>query len=391
MPRLLRRPPIPPWPALGFAVVLPWVAACTEGAAPHVTAADSAGVRVTLSAPLDASFGSVDSIPLLSLGGPDAVGPELFGNVQGARIDRGGTLWVVDGQSAEVRRFGLDGTHRSTVGGRGEGPGEFMRPRLLGSFAGDSTAVWDDPQGRLTVFDADGAMARSRTVTGGDGPPPNGFRTFPDGTVLARLRTVLPAGALEPGSVIPDTAVFARVDYGTMAVDTLGGAPAPRWVWTGRNSIPVPFRLNPGFDVQGDEVHVTSGPAFRIRVLRDGRLVESYGLDLEPAPVTARARQDYTDLFGADPSVGSEYVQALDHPETPDLLPAYRSVVAGPGGEIWAERYEYGTFDVFGPDRAYRGRISVPLSLTQVLDTALVGVWRDDLGVEHVRVYRLRR
>lgn len=366
-------------------------AGCSDTAPPGVTVVDSAGVRITESTDTDASFGSVDSVPLLSLGGPDASGPEVFGNVQGARMDDRGTLWVVDGQSAEVRRFGLDGTPRSTAGGPGQGPGEFMRPRLLGAFGGDSMAVWDDALGRLTVLDPDGEIARTLTVTGGDGPPPNGFRTFRDGSVLARLRVVLPAGALEPGTVIPDTAVFARVDYGTMTVDTLGGAPAPRWVWTGRNSVPIPFRLNPGFDVWRDEVHVTSGPAFRIRVLRDGRLVESYGPARDPAPVTDRERAEYARLFGGESPATSAYVEALDHRDTPDLLPAYRSVVAGGGGEIWAERYEYGTFDVFGADRAYRGRISVPLSLTQVLDTALVGVWRDDLGVEHVRVYRLRR
>ena len=29
--------------------------------------------------------------------------------------------------------------------------------------------------------------------------------------------------------------------------------------------------------------------------------------------------------------------------------------------------------------------------LTQVLDSMLVGIWRDDLDVEHVRVYRFQR
>lgn len=377
--------------ALGFVALAG--AGCGRSGPPGVTVTDSAGVRITLSAGPPRTFAVVDTTPLLSLGGPDVTGPTQFGNIQGVLLDRRGNLWVADGQSAEVRLFHADGSFWKRVGGRGEGPGEFMRVRLLGSFRGDSVAVWDDAQGRLTVLDPEGNVARVLMAQGADAAPPNAFHVFRDGTVLARIRKILQAGALEPGTIIPDTATFARVDYATTRSEPEGGAPAPRWLWTGHSSIPIPFTVNPGFDLWGDEVHMTSGPAFRIRVFEAGRLVESYGLDRDPAPVTSRERRGYRDMVAAgsgDSPHRQEYLSVLDDPHVPGLLPAYRSLVVADDGAVWAERYTYGTFDVYGPDRVLLGRVEVPVMLTQVVGDRLVGVWRDELGVEYVRVYGWR-
>jgi hypothetical protein len=236
----------------------------------------------------------------------------------------------------------------------------------------------------------------TRIVTAhtGEEYPPNGFRVFSDGTVLARIRPVLPAGTLEPGSIIPDTAIFARVDYSGMSSEPEGGAPAPKWLWTGHSQIPIPFTVNPGFDVSGDEVHVTSGPFFRVRVFRDGSLVESYGLDRDPAPVTAKEEKEYTDMFGQGPSdspLRQEYLSVLRDPHVPRVLPAYRSLVVADDGSVWVERYDYGSFDVYGADRVFLGRMEVPVQLTQVADSRLVGVWRDAMNVEYVRIYRHRK
>jgi hypothetical protein len=367
---------------------------CSRTEPSGVTVTDSAGVRITLSAAPPQTFAVVDTAPVLTLGGPDVTGPTQFGNISGVHMDRRGILWVADGQSGEVRLFHPDGSFWKSVGRRGEGPGEFMRLRLLGSFRGDSVAVWDDAQGRLTVLDPQGDVARVVTYHGDDALPPNAFHVFRDGTVLARVRKVLQAGALEPGTIIPDTAIFARVDYAGARSEPEGGAPGPRWLWTGHSSIPIPFTVNPGFDVSGDEVHVTSGPAFRIRVLRNGRLVESYGLDRDPEAVTQVDRQEYIDMVTQTTSGGprqDDYLSVLDDPNVPTLLPAYRSIVVDDEGDVWAERFAYGTFDVYGPDGALLGRVDVPLMLTQVKGSELVGVWRDELDVEHVRVYRYRR
>jgi hypothetical protein len=366
-------------------------AACGRTAPAGVTVTDSAGVRITLSHDVPHAFAVVDTPAVLSLGGPDARGPTQFANVQGVHVDGRGNLWVADGGSDEVRLFHSDGSFWKAVGGRGEGPGQFMSVRLLGGFRGDSVAVWDDAQGRLTVLDSAGNIGKIVTAHGGDAYPPNAFHMFADGTVLARIRPVLKAGALAPGAMIPDTAIFARVDYAEANTEPEGGAPALKWLWTGHSTVPIPFTVNPGFDVSGAEVQTTSGTAFRIRVFRRGRLVESYGLDRGPAPVTAKDRQDYADMFRGDSPRAREYLSVLRNPDVPEDLPAYRSLVVAGDGTVWAERYRYGTFDVYGADRAFLGAVQVPVQLTQVEGSKLVGVWRDSMNVESVRIYSFRR
>jgi len=366
--------------------------ACGPSRPAGVTVTDSAGVRITLSADAPRTFAVVDTPAVLSLGGADATGATQFATIRGVWVDHRGNIWVADGQSDEVRVFHPDGSHWKTVGGRGGGPGEFNSVRLLGGFVGDGVAVWDDAQGRLTVLDPDGNVARIVSAHVEDRYPPNAFHVFADGTVLARIRPVLEAERLEPGTIIPDTAIFARVDYATASREPEGGAPAPKWLWTGRTQIPIPFTVNPGFGVSGDDVHATSGTAFRIRVFRAGRLVESYGLDREPAPVTDEERRAYSDMVGKGTSERSkEYLAVLHDPHVPVDLPAYRTLVVADDGSVWAERYRRGTFDVYGTNRAFLGQVEVPVDLTQVVGSKLVGVWRDDMNVEHVRIYRFRR
>ncbi|HEY8469201.1 MAG TPA: hypothetical protein VIL18_06140 [Longimicrobiales bacterium] len=102
---------------------------------------DSSGVRITITEGAERTFAVVDPQPIVNLGGADVEGPTQFFNIRGIHVVSRGYLWVADGGSAEVRIFRSDGSHWKTVGGRGEGPGEFQQIRLLGAFRGDSVAL----------------------------------------------------------------------------------------------------------------------------------------------------------------------------------------------------------------------------------------------------------
>ena len=117
--------------------------ACESRTPPAVTVVDSAGVTITTTADARRTFALVDPRPLLEIGGAEEVGATQFSGIQAVWTDGAGRLWVVDGQSGELRIFEPDGTHLRTVGGRGQGPGEFLQPQLLGGSAGGEFAVWD--------------------------------------------------------------------------------------------------------------------------------------------------------------------------------------------------------------------------------------------------------
>lgn len=385
----------------GGVLLLAGLAACGDGAPPDFAVADSAGVRVAVTADGPLVYGEVDPEPLLSLGGPDASGPAQFSGIRGIHVDAEDRLWVVDGTSAEVRIFDADGGHRKTVGGQGEGPGEFRRPRLLGAFRGDSVAVWDDDSKRLTILDGAANLGKTTTARPGDDPAPHPYAIFPDGRLLALSPRIYPASALTPGTVLRDSAGLVRYDVASMTSTPVVDREGPRWVWTGRDQVPIPFTINPGLDLDGDALHMASGPEHRLRVFEDGKLTEVYGVSRPPREVSREAIDEYEDYLSralSDSARRVAYLSALDHPERTKLLPGYARLVVAPDGAVWTQVYAPdplapATWDVYGPDRRWLGGVTMPerFWLAAVRDDRLAGVWLDEWDVEHVRVYRLVR
>jgi len=152
--------------------------------------------------------------------------------------------------------------------------------------------------------------------------------------------------------------------------------------------------------VSGDALHVATGPDFRIRVLEAGQLSEVYGVARPRRRVTQEAIETYTEFYTqaiADAEQRREYLSGLDDPGRPEELPAYDQIVVADDGNVWARLYwpdllAPATWDVFAPSREWLGQVRTPegFSLSAVAGGKLVGVWRDTLGVEYVRVYRLR-
>jgi len=353
--------------------------------------------NVTLT-PLSAKvFAVVDEAPSLSVGGPDAVGPSQFSNVRGVRTRDGREIWVADGTSAEIRIFGMDGTYLRTLGGKGGGPGEFQRPRLLGAFA-DSTAVWDDVNPRLTVYGPDGAVART-AVPAGDGVRPQAFGVFPDGALLGQVPHVFMARDLSPGVVLGDTVRLLRFDVATGDRTTLASIPSAEWLWTGRELVPLAFSINPGFALHGELVYWTQGVESRVHVVSGAGVERVFGVERASARVGPADIEAYRDRWDAlQEEQRREYLEGLDHPDRPDVLPAYDKLVCAADGSVWAERYSAGLrgpgkWDVYAPDGTWLGSATTPVGFTLDVVTAdrLLGVWRDTMDVEHLRAYPWHR
>ena len=342
-----------------------------------------------------ATLVQVGEIPLLSLGGADATGPTQFFRVQNVVFGPEGRLWVADGQSSEIRIFNRDGSHHRTVGGRGGGPGEFLRLRLLAPARNDTVLAWDDSNGRLTVFDDEGEFVRTQPLWASEEPVPRAFGVYADGTVLAQQPRILQA--VEPGSLIRDSTQLVRVDFERRIRTPEADASGLSWVWTGRSQVPVPFTSAPAFDVQGQAVHLAQGSAFRIRVFGRGRVLEAYGIERRERPVT-RADIDhyrvFVDAFIPE-SRHDAYTDVLDHSARPTTLPAYARLILSPEGHTWAQLYTAAplltpmVWDVFDDTRSWVGQVETPKGFlpTGLSEEVVAGVWFDADGVEHVRAY----
>jgi hypothetical protein len=171
------------------------------------------------------------------------------------------------------------------------------------------------------------------------------------------------------------------------------------WLWTGYSQVPIPFTINASFDICEESVILVAGPHFRVRVFENGRLSEIYGVARDARQATqddVTAYKEFTEEFIPEPQ-RRDYLSALDNASRPTLLPAYSRVVVSAKGNVWAQIYSpdflaSGTWDVYGAGREWLGQVQTPAGfmVTSVTSDQLVGVWRDDLGVEHVRVYQIR-
>jgi hypothetical protein len=170
MPQSIR----PPHPALVrflpvLALLLP--CACTDATPP-----DDLAPLPTWSVSQDLRVGSVDD-PDYSL--------TRFPSLE---VGRDGRIYTVHPMEQIVRVFGPDGTLAGTIGGRGDGPGEFQMLGRIG-WVGDSLWALDFSGHRFSFFDADGEFLSSFSVpfVAGKDPelpqPPRASGILSDGSV----------------------------------------------------------------------------------------------------------------------------------------------------------------------------------------------------------------
>lgn len=366
-----------------------------------VAARDSAGIRIVEHADL---FGSplpnvgVDTVPVVRVG---TSAEEGLYRVAGAVRLANGELVVVDGATEEIRVFGPDGSHRRTVGGAGDGPGEFGRIAVLARLPGDSIAVWDDRKRALTVFSPDGTLGRIVTV-GSSSPRGQvivGADIFGDGDVLAHGSS--PATELEPGTVRHDRWLFRLDGDGWREIGML---PAPdlylRRNANGSTSLSdAPFQRDGLAAVRGDRLYTfdTAEPVIRSFVGVDPVLEIRDGAP--PVPVTDEIRDRYLDhlLEGRTPEVADRARPLLREMMEHETLPRGSAMLVSAEGRIWLLPFRYPNddrpqrFTVLAPDGTPVRRVSVPARY-EVLwaeEDRVVVLSRDQVDVEVVSVFEI--
>jgi hypothetical protein len=98
----------------------------------------------------------------------DASGPEwtTFGRIGSGEILADGGFAIADMQAYKIHVYGVDGSHRHSIGRPGNGPGEFASINGLAEVA-DRLEVWDSRGQRLTSFDSVGAIVGTIAAPGG--------------------------------------------------------------------------------------------------------------------------------------------------------------------------------------------------------------------------------
>lgn len=386
--------------------------ACGDGNRPKdvYSMRDSAGVQIAENAaPSEVSEGSwvVSSEPVLQIGaleGPEEYTFDRIGSVLGLSD---GQVLVANLRTNELRYYGLDGLFRKTVGGTGEGPGEFMM--IYKVWLGTAGTLWvnDARLGRLTMLGPDGEFVKSIRIQGN---PELGFPAAFGSTSGGGFWVTSGTGGFGRGAeglLEPSTLFFSRYD----SVGSFDGVVAdfqnsPQWAHTSggvtsANSIP----YSVGWTVYaGTPSHLFLGtgvdPQVEVRA-EDGRLERLIRWDAAPRPIESPEIERFKEDFMAEYE-GSDREEFwngwLRDVPFPDFMPTYDKLLVDRLGHLWVREYQPSwedsrTWFTFAPDGKGLGEVALPpnLVVTEIGEDYLLGTWRDELDVEYVRMYSLDR
>lgn len=354
---------------------------------------------------------------VLTLGRVEGPPEYLFGAVTSLAADARGRIYVADRIGSTVRVYAPDGEHRATLGGEGEGPGEYSWPADLAFGPGGRLYVRDAR--RITVLDPSGDGGIADSVV-------DAWRLPSRGNPRPRRSGVDSAGRyLHPGYRFPPDG-GARYFYlvfedGRHAGDTVPVPPYPGlgrtrsayyWLTEGRTGkmvdglSRVPFQPAPAWDVTPRGTVIGGDGAGPGLVETDAAGDTVAAVDLPgpgSRPVPDEAEQDSLAALEARidslpvplPEVVNlgERVPDRDFPRT---LPTLLDVVVARDGRIWVERWppegrpETRWYDVLRPDGGYVRSVVVPEPIVDepppfITEDAFYGVVTDPgTGIQRV-------
>ena len=397
------------------AAVLVLAGCAAEPPAVMVVSRDSVGIEIVENTAVRSSGldqWQFSAEPVLEIGTVEGDPNQEFNGVIGAVRLSDGRILVGDRGSRELRFFDEEGNHRLTVGGPGEGPGEFGRLAAIDVLPGDTVVASDWPVGTLTWFDPLGGYV-DKTRLGPFWPGLIG-RTMADGSLLVDDYERGSYGnelewwaATGQESHFRPTGVVVRVTRDGSSVDTLGEIVGEEWYKIGklRQGLTIhaaPFARTTQVAWNRDRFFVGETGRPEVEVYRlDGALVQIVRWEAEPTPVTGDDHDVFRDevLNGLTrPNRRPDYERWLAAVPYPESKPFFRELAADPSGHLWVQPWERGSEDrnrwlVFAPSGRLTAEVEVPAAHT-ILDLGTdyaVTVWKDDLDLEYVRIYHVSR
>jgi hypothetical protein len=369
------------------------------------TVTDSAGVRiVTSAAPIwdEASRWRIENEPELSIGVATGSTEYIFTRVAGAGRLPDGTIAVGDYPTNEIRYYDPAGQFLRKVGRTGEGPGEFKFLRELMRCARD-TIYGFDTDWPVEVYDGTGRFIRTLTFEPPESfvvPSPymvscnqrgqfliNGWgREVTERRSPGRYRTTSPLALFAAdGSVLRDLGYYP-------------GAERLRDVGS-----PYPMGKYLVHGLGDDLIYVGTADRYEIQVLDlTGALTAIYRRDTGPLTYDEMRLDDWATLETQRDPGSADHVErtrtAVAKYDKPEILPAYSRFLIDKTGHLWVEDFflpgePLRSWSVFRADGVWLGTVEVPVrfEIKEISGDRVLGVTRDDLGVERVVSHRLMK
>jgi len=377
---------------------------------------DSAGVRIVESTRPAWQAGkawSVDST-LVTIGTTEGAPGQQLHQVAGAVRLADGTLVIANGGSRQILRYDSTGTFLGATGREGSGPGEFRALSWIGRLRGDSLATWDRGVNRVTIFTPTGTYSRDYKPTLPANSIDLDLTSLHAKGLLAGDRIVLTRGASFASAdgtagVQRQPATAWILDSAGKAITSLGPFPgeaiflAPGKTPGSITRTPIPLGAATIFAVGSEMVHVVDTDVFAVRMYgTDGTLSTIARRPYTPEPVQPAdiaavidaAMEDLPPVQWIRDGIRAGYEQV----PAPQHLPSIRAMHVDSEDNVWVQAGHHAgiadaTWTVFNREGRWLGDVTLPaaLQLLEIGSDYIVARDRNELGVERVRVMRLRR
>lgn len=298
---------------------------------------------------------------------------------------------VLSNAGTEVRVYDATGALLRTLGGRGQGPGDFSSIYALGVTTTHRIVVADLERRRITILDslgniesitqAEASLGRSPTLLG-------------DRWLVGRIQNQAPPSGprverLEDSIVATDIRTAERAVWATVPGNYLSWVPIRDGI-----SVPLGTGLTPIAQVVAQRGRVVFGSPdiYELRELNEnGDLTRILRRRVSARlPTEEHIRPYITEWESRFPTAS-----AID-PPLMDSLPHFSRLLLDDNGRTWAQVSEGGflpapDWDLFGPEGAYLGTVRFPLGFSPhaIRTDRALGLWRDELGVEYIQIRRL--
>ena len=318
-----------------------------------------------------------------------------FGSVSDLDITSEEHIVVADREANNLKVLRPDGSLLDTLGGPGEGPGEFEQLAGIQVARGDSVFAYDVRRSRLTVWPPLPSSEVARTVTF---PRADGFAvqawTLDKGFIVEFAQ---PASAPEEGVSRRSRRMWRRVSDAGTPRDTLLQRPGLKTAVTAQNggfrlrTVPFARRTLTALG-SGDVLYHGWTDSLTVRARSsDEPSTTAASIPTDPVPLIEAARDS------ALRDVGDE-MRSVVASGLPDTKPAFSDLVVADGGRLWVKRptkspdAEMAPWWILNLEEQTIRETQLPreVDLEVVQDGQAYGTTTTDVGAPAVVRYRVR-
>ena len=327
-------------------------------------------------------------------------------------------IYIADPQVPAVRMYDFAGQYVGDLGGRGQGPGEYTRPEIIGGFPDGRLFVFEREAMRFNIYSADGipigtwpalrAHCCDKRFFGGDGDTLLAVLRGQDGNRLRTgVQTYGPDGPQEE-TRWPDEVAYTPLTYRRGGEDVEGVPFRPGFTW----------EMTPAGDIVAGateryyfEVQRADGSCLHVEKVHEPVPIPPERIEYERRRVVGLIRELYSPGWN------------WDGEQIPLHQPAFSAFVTTSSGEIWLTRpgdsrriegciedpldatveqvwanpcwKDIPQVDAFAADGRFLGAVDVPVALPafslylSVRNDVVVAVIMDDDGVVRVKRFRM--